>query len=173
MATSLLRTDKEIVALYQRHVKTVYRVCFAYMKNPADTEDAVQETFLRLIKSNPVFENQEHEKAWLIRASSNVCKNMLRPKWRKRESLQDHENLPTGGEMEIDGVFEAVAALPDRYKTVVYLYYYEGYTSAEIARALGKPQSTIRNHLSEARTILKPILGGEDVEEQPYRSVMG
>ena len=73
MSKSLLRTDKEIAEIYKRHSKTVYRVCFAYMKNPADTEDAVQDTFFQLIKSGPAFESEEHEKAWLIRTATNIC----------------------------------------------------------------------------------------------------
>ena len=72
MSKSLLRTDKEIAEIYKRHSKTVYRVCFAYMKNPADTEDAVQDTFFQLIKSGPAFESEEHEKAWLIRTATNI-----------------------------------------------------------------------------------------------------
>lgn len=78
MSKSLLRTDKEIAEIYKRHSKTVYRICFAYMKNPTDTEDAVQDTFFQLIKSGPAFESEEHEKAWLIRTATNICKNVLR-----------------------------------------------------------------------------------------------
>jgi len=78
MAKSLLRTDNEIAAIYTRHVKTIYRVCYTYMKNPADTEDAVSETFIKMIKSAPAFESEEHEKAWLIRTAVNVCKDVLK-----------------------------------------------------------------------------------------------
>ena len=77
MSEALLRTDKEITDIYMRHVKTVYRVCFAYMKNKSDTEDAVEETFYRMIRKGPQFENEEHEKAWLIRTATNICLNML------------------------------------------------------------------------------------------------
>jgi RNA polymerase sigma-70 factor (ECF subfamily) len=159
MSDSLLRTDKEIAEIYSRHVKTVYRVCFAYMKDPADAEDAVQETFFKLIRSGPAFDGEEHEKAWLIRTASNVCKNVLRHWWRRRESIEDCPTLPGSDEPEIDDVFQAVMALPDKYKAVVYLHYYEGYSGAEIAGILKKPQSTIRNHLHEARAILKERLG--------------
>ena len=154
MSKSLLRTDKEIAEIYKRHSKTVYRVCFAYMKNPADTEDAVQDTFFQLIKSGPAFESEEHEKAWLIRTATNICKNVLRHWWRR------HENIET------DDIFQVVMELPEKYKTVVYLYYYEGYTSVEIAGILKKPQSTIRNYLHEARAILKERLGDDFDEEQ-------
>jgi RNA polymerase sigma-70 factor (ECF subfamily) len=161
MAKNVSRTDKEIAEIYGRHRLTVYRVCFAYMKNPADTEDAVQETFCRLIKAGTAFESEEHEKAWLIRTAANVCKNVLRSWWRKRESLEDYENLVGKEDVEIDGIFSVVMGLPDKYKSVVYLYYYEGYSSAEIAKILGKPPSTIRNHLHEARSVLEEKLGGD------------
>ena len=76
MAKSLLRTDREIAEIYERHKKTVFRVCFAYMKNTADTEDAVQDTFFQLIKTGKPFESEEHEKAWLIRTATNICRNI-------------------------------------------------------------------------------------------------
>ena len=161
MAKSLLRTDNEIAEIYQRHRNTVYRVCFAYMKNTADTEDAVQDTFVRLIKAGVAFESEEHEKAWLIRTASNICKNVLRSWRRKGESLEDYENLRGNETVENGDVLGAVMGLPDKYKTVVYLYYYEGYDSVEISNALGKPQSTIRNHLHEARGVLRSKLGGD------------
>ena len=107
MSNSLLRTDKEIAEIYMRHCKTVYRVCFAFMKDPADTEDAVQDTFFRLIKSGPAFENEEHEKAWLIRTASNICKNMLRHWWRRRENIDDFHDLQSPKEMETDDVYQA------------------------------------------------------------------
>ena len=147
MPNSLLRTDEEIAELYERHKKTVYRVCFAYMKNRADTEDAVQDTFFRLIKASPVFESAEHEKAWLIRTATNVCKNAVRHWWWKRENLDDLRDVLPAEEPQIDATIQTVLGLPDRYKTAVYLYYYEGYTGAEIAKLLKKPQSTIRNYL--------------------------
>ena len=165
MAKSLLRTDREIAEIYERNKNTVYRVCFAYMKNTADTEDAVQDTFFQLIKTGAAFESEEHEKAWLIRTATNICKNFLRNWWRKRENIENFENLGTDGNIEIDNVFGAVMSLPDKYKTAIYLYYYEGYTSVEISKILGKPQSTIRNHLHEARSVLRNKLGGDFIEE--------
>ena len=134
MAKSLLRTDREIAELYERHKKTVYRVCFAYMKNTADTEDVVQDTFIQLIKAGTAFESEEHEKAWLIRTATNICKNVLRNWWHKGENLDDYENLHEDGTFDTDGVLSAVMGLPDKYKTVVYLYYYEGYDSVEISK---------------------------------------
>jgi RNA polymerase sigma-70 factor (ECF subfamily) len=165
MGNFLLRTDKEIAEIYTRHKLTVYRVCFAYMKNPDDTEDVVQDTFYQLIKTGTTFESEEHEKAWLIRTATNLCKNVLRSWWRKRINLGDYDNLQENGNIEIDDTFNVVMGLSNKYKTVVYLYYYEGYTSVEISKILGKPQSTIRNYLHEARSVLRKKLGGDFNEE--------
>ncbi|MDE7300109.1 MAG: RNA polymerase sigma factor [Lachnospiraceae bacterium] len=164
MSKSLLRTDREIEEIYEQHRMTVYRVCFAYMKNPADTEDAVQKTFFRLISKNPKFESQEHEKAWLIRTAANICKDELKHWWRKHENIDDHLELQTEDTIKTEDVFRTVMELPDKYKTVIYLYYYEGYDSAEIAGILKKPRSTIRNYLHEARNLLKERLG--DIYEE-------
>ena len=160
------RTDKEIEELYTRHGKTVYRVCYAYMRNPADTEDAVQETFFRLIRYSPAFESEEHEKAWLIRTATNICMDVLRHWWRKRESIEDFRDLPGAEKTGGNDVMTAVTQLPEKLKTVVYLYYYEGYSSVEIARMLKQPQSTVRTHLRRARAILKERLGEDFDEEQ-------
>jgi len=161
MATSLQRTGKEIADIYERHKSTVYRICFAYMKNSIDTEDAVQDTFVNMIKAAPPFADPQHEKAWLIRTASNVCKNALKHWWRKRENLEEHENLSQPDVFVIDETLQAVMKLPDKYKTPVYLYYYEGYDSTEIAQILKKPQSTIRYYLLQARKLLRKQLGGD------------
>jgi len=160
MANSLSRTGKDIAEIYDRHKDMVYRICYAYMKNSADTEDIIQEAFVRMIKAGVDFENAEHEKAWLIRTATNLCKNNLRHWWRKRENIEDHTNLQAR-EFEINDTFKVVMTLPDKYKSVVYLYYYEGYDSVEISKILGKPQSTIRYFLSNARKILREKLGGD------------
>ncbi len=164
-----MRTEEEIIEIYEHYMKTVYRVSFAYMKNAAETEDAVQETFFRLIRKDPRFESAEHEKAWLIRTASNVCKNMLKHPSRKHEDIEEHSELQSADRPEtqraehpeVTDVLQAITGLPDKYKTVIYLYYYEGYDSAQIAKLLQKPKSTIRSYLSEARLLLKERLGDE------------
>ena len=165
MANSLLRTDKEIEEIYRRQSKTVYRVCFAYLKSAADAEDALQDTFLQLIRKGPAFESEEHEKAWLIRTASNICLNVLRHWWRKREDIDELYELAGPENKESGDVLRAVMALPDRYRIVIYLYYYEGYSTVEIAKMLNRPESTVRNHLHEARARLKEALG-EDFDEE-------
>lgn len=160
MAKSLLRTDKEIEEIYERQHRLLYRVCLSLMKNPADAEDAVQETFCRLITKGPFFENETHERAWLLRTAENYCISQLRHWWRRREELGENQLLSAVGNPQENEVLQAVLTLPARLKTVVYLYYYEGYRTAEIAELLGRPDSTVRNQLRDARKLLK-----EDLED--------
>lgn len=161
---SLLRTDKEIAEIYNRHVDTVYCVCYSFMKNRPETEDMVQETFLRLITSGKVFESQRHEKAWLIVTASNVCKDSLKKRWRKDESIDACPSLPPQAAQGHGDVLEAVLGLPPNYKTAVYMFYYEGYSTSEIAAALRCPQATVRTRLARAKKLLKNALGGEIID---------
>lgn len=154
---SSLRTDQELTELYHRHVNTVWRVCYSFMKNRADTEDMVQEAFLRAYFQP--FWSEEHEKAWLIVTASNLCKDALKRARRRDEPLEDH--LELAAPAQDSPVLEAVLALPERYKAAVYLYYYEGCSVKEIASILGCPQATVRTRLARARKQLKQMLGGE------------
>lgn len=156
---SLLRTDKELTELYHRHVDTVWRVCYSFFKNSADSEDMVQETFLRLIACGKQFQSAEHEKAWLIVTASNLCKDALKRARRKDEPLDDHMEL--AAPQNDPAVLEAILSLPAEYKTAVYLYYYEGYSTREIAALLHCPHTTVRTRLARARKRLKLMLGGE------------
>ena len=158
---ALQRTGKEISEIYDRQVDTVYRICFSFMKNRADTEDTVQETFLRLMGSGVEFLSTEHEKAWLIVTASNLCRDSLKKWWRRTENIEDPGLNLSQPPFEIDGVLEAIMDLPGDQKTVVYMYYYEGYTTADIAAYLHCPQATVRSRLSRARKTLKRKLGGD------------
>ena len=166
MAKSLLRTDKEVEEIYKRNVDTVYRVCFMYMKNKHDTEDMVQNTFLKLISYNKEFINSNHEKAWLIVTATNLCKDFYKSKWSKRENIDDFENnIISYEKTDINETLEAIFKLPYKYKTAIYLYYYEGYKCNEIAKILNKPCSTIRVYLHKGRKLQKNMLGGDFDEE--------
>lgn len=154
MASSL-RTDEEFAEIYNRHVDTVYRVCFSFMKNAADTEDMVQETFLKLLSGKKEFASEEHEKAWLIVTASNTCKDELRRFRRRLQYISACLKPESGGRTGEEGILELIWSLPPKYKEVVYLHYYEGYQTAEIARMLHCPASTVRNRLSRARKLLQ------------------
>jgi len=154
------RAFDDIEAIYNRQVSTVYRVCYSYLGNRADAEDATQNVFLRLLRSGASFESDEHEKAWLIRVSANLCKDVLKASVRKNVPL-DAIPEPEAKPQEYDATLDVVLSLDEKYKDVVYLYYYEGWSTDQISGALGKPPSTIRSYLSEARALLRERLGGE------------
>jgi RNA polymerase sigma-70 factor (ECF subfamily) len=151
-------TDQDwFISLYQRQVDTVYRVCFSYLKNSTDTEDAVQAVFLKLLTKPRSFVSEEHQKAWLIRVAANHCKDIFKSSWNKRADLEDFDE-PAAPEEAIDDTLELVMALPQPLRICVYLFYYEGYNAREIGEMIGKPHSTVRNYLSEARKSLRLCL---------------
>ena len=150
--------NKEFMEIYRRQVDTVYRICYSFMKNPADAEDLVQETFLKLLSMEKQFENERHERAWLIVTASNLCKDSLRKWWRKNEDIDDYDHIPAN--QQEDSMLSYILALPAEYKDAVYLYYYEGYTTGEIAKLCRTRESTVRSRLSRARKQLKTMMGG-------------
>lgn len=153
-------TEEELIEVYKRNVDMIYRICFSYMKNKTDSEDALSSTFMRYITCPLHFENLEHEKAWFIRTATNVCKDMLKSWWRRNITYEDKTIIHSNPQY-IDSTLDVVLNLPNQYKTVIYLYYYEGYNSEEIAEILNKSPSTIRNRLARARKILKRKLGDQ------------
>lgn len=153
-------SEKDFVSIYNNYVDMIYRLCFSFLKNKEDTEDAVQSAFIKYLKSGKKFENERHEKAWFIVTSSNICKDMLRQPWRHNISIDEYDFIQDTKNPADENVYTVIMDLPNKYKTVVYLYYYEGYKTQEIAEMLHKPSSTIRNHLTEARRYLKNILQG-------------
>lgn len=159
---SLLRTDKELAELYQRHVDLVYRLCYIYLKNPVDAEDAVQSVFLKLLKYQKVFNDYEHEKAWLTVTTRNYCKDVLKCWWKtRRVALDTLPEVSSWNSDEPSGkVLARLLSLPEKYKTVLYLYYFEEYTVKEISEMLGYKESTIQTQLSRGRRRLKFDLGG-------------
>lgn len=156
----LLRKERDILAIYDRQVDTVYRVCYSFMKSKAEAEDMTQETFLKLMSCQQVFENERHEKAWLIVTASNLCKDALKKWWRRNEDIDNYRDIAQE-EKDMDSeVLDAILSLPEDFKSAVYMYYYEGYTTAEIASQERCAEGTIRSRLSRARKMLQTMLGG-------------
>jgi len=131
------------------------------MKNAPDAEDAVADVFAKLLIKGIDFESKEHEKAWLLRVAINQCKDSLKHWWRRNSNIDNHQ-IQESDLLRENYVLEIVLGLPKRYKDVIYLYYYEGYGTAEIAKILKKPHSTVRYHMREARNLLKEILENEE-----------
>ena len=160
MSNTLYGTDKEtdFVNVYQKYVNDIYRLCFSFMKNHMDAEDAVQETFYKYYHLEKSFDTEQHKKAWLIVTASNQCKDMLKHWWRHRKNLDDYTELAEENHSEIDEILNLILGLPGKYKTPIYLYYYEGYNSREIAKLLNKPESTVRTYLQKAKKMLRQEL---------------
>lgn len=163
-----MKTQTSIEAVFERHFSMVYRLCYSYLGSPADAEDAAQSVFLKLVDKPRAFKSVEHEKAWLLVCSANHCKDVLKSARRTKVfALPDTESSRMGECDYTDDTIDIVQRLPVQYKECVYLYYYEGYKTQEIADLLGIPASTVRNRLRDARKMLKRSLerlgsGGEN-----------
>lgn len=137
----------------------VYRLACAVTGSRSDADDVFQEVFLRYHRAAPDFESETHEKAWLLRVTVNRCKSLLASPWRKRSvPLEDVYACPGP---EASAVAEALAALPPGDRTLLHLYYYEGYRTEEIARLLGRSGATVRSQLTRARQKLARLLKEE------------
>ena len=122
----------------------------------------VQNTFIRLMKDKTVFQSVEHEKAWLIRTATNLCKDHFKHWWSKTVSIDYALDLATEQTTITDSNLDKVMALPTKYKTAIYLYYYEGYSTIEIAKMMNKNEATIRGYLHKGRKLLKMEMEGDD-----------
>ena len=143
------------------YADTVRRICMVHLKNPADSEDIFQTVFLKYLLRDQPFENEQHEKAWMIRVTINACKDLLRSFFRSRTvPLEQLVEAPQPFEPDERDLLEAVLALPAQYKDVVYLYYYEQYTALEIAQILHKNVNTVYTLLRRARERLRKDLEG-------------
>lgn len=160
-----MRTESELKRAIETYSNTIKRICFLYLKNESDTEDVFQDIFLKYALFSGVFDSSEHEKAWLIRITINRCKDVLKHFYRRNTvPIQDFENL-IGNEFEdYSELLETVLSLPEKYKVVIYLFYYENYSATEISKILHKNENTIYTNLSRGRKTLKKLLGDDYLE---------
>ena len=156
-----MRTNADSERVENEYATTLLRVAYSQLNNRAEAEDTVQEVLLKYMEKAPVFQSEEHEKAWLLRVTVNHCKNHLASAWfRKRADLD--EGIPALDNEELE-VVSAVAALPAKYRAVVHLYYFEGYSTKEIAEILHSRPNTVSSRLSRARALLAKALKEEIV----------
>ena len=159
-----MRSEREVSRAIERYSDTVRRICFLHLKNYADTEDIFQTVFLKYALYSGTFESAEHEKAWLIRVTVNAFHDLLKSFARRNTvSMELLTEEAAAGNPENGEVLQAVLSLPKKYKDVIYLHYYEGYSAVEIAKMLGKNENTVYSLLSRARGLLKDMLGGEEL----------
>lgn len=161
-----MRSEEEANRAIRLYADTVRRICMVHLKNYSDTEDIFQTVFLKYVLHPEPFKSEEHEKAWIIRVTVNACKDLLKNVFRCRTvPLDTLIETPQAQELRHTELLEAVLSLPAKYKDVVYLYYYEGYSAEEISRILKKNVNTVYTLLTRARKILKKELEGvTDIE---------
>ncbi len=154
-------TGNYIEQLYERNVERMYKICYIFFKgNKSDIEDAIQSIFIKIIEKGITFENVDHEKAWFIVATNNYCKNKVKHWWNKNKEL----DFDVKEEIKKDETLEKVLNLPDKYKTSIYMHYYEGYSCIEIAKLLHSKENTIYSYLHKGRKMLKDMIEGEKNE---------
>lgn len=149
--------------IYDKYSSAVYRATFAYCKNSADAEDIVQETFIKRFRTDIDFPDDKAEKAWLMKVAANKCRDMFRSARYRYfyNSVPLDEAELVYETPEESAVYHAVMELPPKYRIVIHLYYYEGYTVTETAKIIGKSETAVQTQLYRARKLLKKTLGEE------------
>ncbi|MDY5613071.1 RNA polymerase sigma factor [Dysosmobacter sp.] len=151
--------------LANTYADAILRLSYTYLKNTHDAQDVCQTVFVKLLTDPREFESPRHERAYILRMAANTCKDLLKNPWRKRTcGLEACMEVPAP-EAEDGSVLAAVSQLPAHYRTVIYLFYYEGYDAREIGQILGIPTATVHTRLARGRAKLKEILGGYGYEQ--------
>ncbi|MDD7429105.1 MAG: sigma-70 family RNA polymerase sigma factor [Oscillospiraceae bacterium] len=158
-------SDEYIRYILETYSAQIIRLCYTYVKNKEDAEDIAQDVFLELMRRNQQFEDAEYEKAWLMRTAVNKCKNLLKSSRVKRtvpleDEYTDNDSNPEN-QKEDNAVRDAVLALPEKYRTVVHLFYFSEMSIKEIAVVTGVNTATVGTRLARGREQLKKILKGE------------
>ena len=147
--------NEEFETLAKRHMDMVFRLAFNYMKSASDADDVTQNVLLRLLKNGKPFASGEHARYWLVRVTVNECRRALRSPWRRVGDIEEYAESLQFETPEHSELFYAVMELPEKYRTAIYLHYYEGYSTKEIAEIIGVPAATVRTRLRRAREQLK------------------
>ncbi|MEG0330062.1 MAG: sigma-70 family RNA polymerase sigma factor [Longicatena sp.] len=161
-----MKSETQLQNAIELHGNMIRKLCFLHLKQKADVDDIFQDVFLKYYQSDFEFNSSEHEKAWLIRVTINACKDNL-TSWfhRKVELKDDLQALHIEAPKEDNALLESILKLPKKYKNVIYLYYYEGYKTKEIANILEVKENTVSTWMRRAKDELKGMLGGDYLEE--------
>lgn len=138
----------------------ILRLAFSYMKSREDAEDVLQDVLLKFMQSAAKFEEEKMMKSWLFKVTANLCRDKLKSSKRKREvAIPEGFDVAAPEERPEDesGVLQAVMRLPEKYRSVIHLYYMEEYSTREIAEIMGKKESTVRSLLKRGRDRLETI----------------
>ena len=151
------KLNQRATALLDQYGEHILRLAYSYLHNQSDAEDILQDTLIQYLRTSPTLESPAHEKAWLLRVAGNLSKNLLRAQgYRQADQLE--ETLVAQEREDLSYVWEAVKALPVPYRETIHLFYYEGYSTAQIAQILDQKESTVRSRLKRGREKLKPLL---------------
>lgn len=143
----------------EKYIDTVYRAVYSYCKNKSDAEDAVQNTFIKLLRTDIEFNSEEHIKRWLIKVAVNECKNVWKSFWRRNiVSFDDLDSEPEYTHPDKQDISSEIIKLPKKYSMVIHLYYYEGYNVKEIAEIMNITESNVQVRLLRARKKLEEFL---------------
>ncbi|MBQ4565448.1 MAG: sigma-70 family RNA polymerase sigma factor [Oscillospiraceae bacterium] len=149
----------QLIAAIQNHQQALFAIAFQYCGNRQDAEDVVQDVFLKLFKADEAFHSEEHLRYWLVRVTINRCKDLLRNPFRRlRAGFEEAEAVLSAPQEHDTEVFDAVMALPLKYREVVMLYYFQGYSAPQIGMLLHRKSSTVQTQLMRARGLLKEKL---------------
>lgn len=163
MSENTFVQDESIETLIQRYKGTVFSVALSYTNNKEDAEDIFQEVFLTLYRVNPQFNDEEHRKAWLIRTTINCSLHVVNNSYRKK-TVSD-ENVKEGSftfqSKEENALYIAMRELPEKYRIVLQLFYFEDMSVKSIADALNMKETTVKVQLSRAREMMKEKLQEE------------
>ena len=151
-------TESTFTAAAEQHLDMVYRVALNWFRSPADAEDAAQTVMLKLWQTDTDFTDGDPLRRWLVRVTLNVCKDMTRSPWRRHTVPLEELPEPVFSDREHQDLFQEVMALPGKYRVPLYLYYYEGYSAAEVGELLHLNVSTVQTRLARARGKLKTML---------------
>lgn len=147
------KNDSEVSHILQTYGDMLYRTAWLVLGNPHDVQDALQEVLLRYLEKAPAFASREHEKAWLLRVTANCCKDSLRA--RRRHFHADLEPLRESLPARESRHLQELYALPVKWKTVLILHYFDGYSVKEIAGILGLTENAVKKRLQRARDALR------------------
>ncbi|MGN1367526.1 MAG: sigma-70 family RNA polymerase sigma factor [Aristaeellaceae bacterium] len=168
--TSTESTEERLTRLMQAHGDSVLRICYLYLKDHALAQDAAQTTFVKAWQALHTLRDDAMEKAWLMRIAVNTCKSILRSReYRLYAQSPDMEELPEPSQEDSlpdATVLNAVLSLPEKYREVIMLHYYQGLSSPVIAKVLKLPQATILTRLHRARKLLASQLKGWYMDDE-------
>ena len=156
-------TKERLEQIFRDYYQLIYRVAFSQVKNHADGEDITQEVFLKIIRHDMRYQSMEHERAWIVRVTINLCRDLLKSKWHKTSVSMEEVSEAQRGSCENfteiqDDMMWAVLQLPEKYRNCLYLFYYEDYSIKEIAQSLEMPENTVKTNLKRGRQALKEFL---------------